>query len=328
MNKDRIIAELSLTPFGIKGWMHSDHTVCHFGCSRSDKFGILFLNDGAIVKCMRCGESTSLYNYLLSIDRSDLIDRYSVSAKDEILSFFPETDEETTQTEQEEIKLPIGFKRLWFDDYLFERGFTPEQYNLFKVGTSEDIRFVDHIVFLIYNNNKLVSWLARSRMDKDWHKQNIKDYKAGKARLVLRYYNSDNTEFSNILGGYDEIAESETDTVILVEGITDKANVDRKLNLYSKPDTKCNFTFGHNFSENQAKLLKKKGVKNIVLMYDPDALKEIEKFGLSYWHNFDSVMCARLREGVDPGEETDFTDIMSNLCPPLEFYHNNIKQIQ
>jgi DNA primase len=277
---------------------------------------------------MRCGESTSLYNYLKAIDRSDLIDKFSVSEKDEILSFFPEEEIDVEEVEQKEINPPVGFKRLYFDDYLNSRGFTPEQYNLFKVGTSDDMRFVDHVVFLIYNNNRLVSWLARSRRSKEWHKDNLKAFKERHARLVLRYYNSEGTEFSNILGGYDEIVEGQTDTVILVEGITDKANVDRKMNLYSKPDTKCNFTFGHNFSENQVKLLKKKGVKNIVLMYDPDALKEIEKFGLNYWHHFKSVQCARLRDGVDPGEETDLINIMNNLCPPLEFYHNNIKQIQ
>jgi hypothetical protein len=62
-------------------------------------------------------------------------------------------------------------------------------------------------------------------------------------------------------------------------------------------------------------------------MYDPDALKEIEKFSLEYWKQFSSVKAARLRDGIDPGDETDFTGIMNNLYSPLEFYFTNIKQI-
>ena len=325
MNQERIVNELGLKPFGNKGWMSAPNLECD-ECGKSDKFAILFTNDSGIVHCFKCGRKTSLYNFLKNTNRSHLIERNSVSVRDEIKSLDEEI-ETVEEVEQQEIDKPRGFKRLYFDSYLDERGFIEEQYNLFKVGESTDLRFADHIVFLIYNNHKLVSWLARSRRSKEWHKQNIKDFKAGTAKLVLRYYNSDNTEFSNILGGYDEIVEGETDTVILVEGITDKANVDRKLFLYDSPEMKCNFTFGHNFSENQAKLLKKKGVKNIILMYDPDALKEIEKFSLEYWKQFDSVLAARLRDGVDPGDETDFTDIMNNLYSPLEFYFNNIKQI-
>lgn len=324
MNAERIASELGLHPMGNKGWMSSPSLECP-SCNRDGKFAILFTQDSGIVHCFFCEYKTSLYNYLVAVDRKDLIDKRSVSIRDEIKSLDVDVEDNPFE-EQSEIELPRGFKRLYYDDYLNERGFTEQQYNLFKVGSSTDFRFADHIVFLIYNNKKLVSWLARSRRSKEWHKQNIKDYKEGKARLVLRYYNSDATEFSNILGGYDEIVEG-TETVILVEGITDKANVDRKLDLYSKQDIKCCFTFGHNFSENQAELLKRKGVKNIILMYDPDALKEIEKFSLQYWKQFRSVRCARLRDGVDPGDETDFTDIMNNLYSPLKFYFNNIKRI-
>jgi len=304
----------------------SSHKMECPSCNRDGKFAILFTKDSGLCHCFYCEYKNSLYNYLVAINRRDLIERFTITQKDEIRSLY-EDEEIVEESEKEEIKPPVGFKRLYFDDYLDERGFTAYQYNLFKVGSSEDMRFVDHIVFLIYNDNKLVSWLARSRRSYDWHKQNIRDYKEGKARLVLRYYNSDGTEFSNILGGYDEIIEGETDTVILVEGITDKANVDRRLSLYDKPDMKCCFTFGHNFSENQVKLLKRKGVKNIIMMYDPDALREIEKFSFEYWKQFSSVKAARLRDGVDPGDETDFTDIMNNLYSPLDFYFNNIKQI-
>lgn len=326
MNKDRIIQELSLTPFGNKGWMHSKNTPCIFRCDKWDKFGILFTTDGGIVRCMRCGESTSLHGYLLKINRRDLIDRFSAPISDEIKTL--DNKAETETREQIEVKLPTGFKRIFYDDYLDERGFTPEQYNLFKTGVSLDMRLQNHIVFPLYQEGKLVSWLARSRKSKEWHKQNILDYKEGHSRLVLRYYNAPDTYFEDILGGYDEIVENQTHTVILVEGLTDKANVDRKLLLYAKNDVKCCFTFGKNLSENQINLLLKKGVKNIILMYDPDALKEIEKFSLNYINKFDSIKCAKLQDR-DPGDmtEEDFEIVMNTLREPIDFYINNIKKL-
>ena len=135
MNKDRIISELNLRLYGSKGWMRSDDVECIFGCDRSDKFGILFTNNGAIVKCMRCGESTSLYNYLKNTNRSHLIERNTVSVKDEIKSL-DEDIEEKEQVEQQEIEKPRGFKRIYFDEYLDQRGFTEPK--IFKILCSKE----------------------------------------------------------------------------------------------------------------------------------------------------------------------------------------------
>jgi 5S rRNA maturation endonuclease (ribonuclease M5) len=299
-----------------------------FGCERHDKFGILFTNDGGgLVKCMRCGESTSLFNYLVFINRRDLIEGYSVPSKDNLL----EIEQEAIQddTEATKVELPYKYKRLYYDDYLDSRGFTERQYNVFKVGSTEDMRMKNHIVFPIYQKGELVTWLARSRYSKEWHKKNIEDYKNGVGRLVLRYYNASGTEFSEILGGYDEIRSGKDKTVIIVEGITDKASIDRNLDLYDKGNTtKCCFTFGKNLSEKQVKLLIEKSVENIILMYDPDAIEEIEKFSMNYLNKFKNIQCARLKDR-DPGDmdREEIEEVMSNLRSPIEFYFNNIKSI-
>lgn len=324
MDKDKIINELALQPFGNKGWMSASNLECG-ECHEIGKFAILFIQNSGLVHCFKCSYKTSLFNYLRTIKRLDLIEKTSASYTDIIKSVREES--RVSQKSVNVCDLPRGFKRCYFDDYLDERGFTPEQYNLFQVGSSTDIRLRNHIVFPIYQNGKLSSWLARSRYSKQWHKENKEAFKRGESRLVLRYYNSDGTEFSEILGGLDEIDEY-VDTVILVEGITDKANVDRLLDLYrEKSDKKCCFTFGKNLSEDQLNLLIKKGVKNLILMYDPDALEEIEQFALLYSNKL-SILCAKLKD-KDPGdlnvEEID--EVLNSLYTPIEFYFNNLKKI-
>ena len=323
MNKSRIISELNLQPFGNKGYMRSDECECP-ECSKSDKFGILFLKDGGLVSCMRCGFSTSLFNYLLKINRKDLIEGYSAPIKDSLKEL--DSNEEEGEKTTKECKLPYGFEPIFFDDYLDNRGWSGKDYKKFGVGISKEHKLRNHLVFPIYQNGKLSSWLARSRKDKDWHKQNIKDFKAGTASLVLRYYNSEGTEFSEVLGGLDDITE-ETETVILVEGLFDKQNTDHNI---KGNKTVCCYTFGKSLSTDQLKLIQQKGkkVKNLVLMYDPDALKEIEKYSLQYMNKF-SVLCARLTD-KDPGDlnQQEFNEITNNLRNPLHFSLTNLKKIE
>lgn len=333
MNKTRIINELSLHFYGSKGWMRSDNCECP-NCKKSDKFGILFLQGGGVVKCMRCENSTSLFNYLVSINRSELIEGFSAPIQETLKLI--NNPEEVVKVKVGEVKLPTGFKRLYFDDYLDNRGFTTFQYNLFRAGKSKDLRLKNHIVFPIYKDGNLVTWLARSRKSKEWHKENIKYFKQGVGRLVLRYYNADGTDFEDIIGGYDEVVQDRTNTVILVEGLFDKSNIDRLLNLYESDSVKCCFTFGKNLSKTQVELMKIKGVKSIILLYDPDALDTIQKFSLKYMNLFDSVKCARLNfvnpggDLKDPGDLNieEISEIMKNLFSPVDFYFNNLKKIQ
>ena len=322
MNKSRIIQELNLAPFGNKGYMRSNECECIFGCRKSDKLGILFLSDGAIATCMRCGESTSLYVYLRKINRAELIEGYSAPIKNELFLLDKEKEIEE-ENKKQTVSLPRGFSPIFFDDYLEDRGWAGKDYKKFGVGISTEYRLRNHLVYPIYQNGKLSSWLARSKHSKDWHKQNIKDFKAGTASLILRYYNSEGTEFSEILGGLDEITE-ETQTVILVEGLFDKQTTDH--NIKDK-HTVCCYTFGKNVSTNQLNLIQKKGVKNIVLMYDPDALDEIEKYSLQYMNKF-NVLCARLKD-KDPGDlnQQEFETIMNNLRNPILFSLTNLKTL-
>lgn len=330
MEKDRIIQELNLHPFGNKGWMHSSESLCMFGCERYDKFGIMFTEDSGICKCMRCGESSSLYNYLVYIGRSDLLTGFSAPIKDEIKSFEEPNHSEEEITPKQDFELPKGFKRIYFDEYLDDRGFSSKDYKKYHIGVSTERKLRFHIVFPIYQNGKLSGWLARSRMSKEWHKKNIKDFKNKVASLVLRYYNNDGAEFSELVGNLDSIREGIDKTVILVEGIFDEQNVSKLLNKLSEFDTtKCCFTFGKSLSENQLKILLNKGIENFILMYDPDALKEIEKFLLRYENKVKSITGVELEEGEDPGDiinSDKLRQYLNKQQSSLEFYQTNIKR--
>lgn len=304
--------------------MHSESTPCPFGCERHDKFGILFTNDGAVVTCMRCGESDSLYNYLIKINKRELIEGFSAPVKNQLKPL--EKEEEIIEDkEHKKVSLPGGFRRIYFDDYLDGRGFISTDYKKYHIGVSDERRLRHHIVFPIYQNGELKSWLARSRMDKDWHKQNIRDFKDKNASLVLRYYNSEGTEFSELVGNLDNIVH---ENCILVEGLFDEQNISKIVRGLRIKES-CGFTFGKSLSTDQVELLVEKGVKNLTLMYDPDALKEIEKYVLKYANRFENIYGIALRGDKDPGDlnSQEFVDHYKDRKRALEFYQTNLKKI-
>ncbi|MCK9543945.1 MAG: hypothetical protein M0R03_18145 [Novosphingobium sp.] len=304
--------------------MHSDNTPCIFGCERSDKFGILFTNDGAVVTCMRCGESDSLYNYLIKINRRDLIEGFSAPVKNQLKSL-EKVVEESEDRDRKVVCLPGGYTRIYYDDYLDRRGFIPSDYKKYHIGVSTDHKLKNHLIFPIYQNGELKSWLARSRMSKEWHKQNLKDFKNKEASLVLRYYNSEGTEFSEMVGNLDNIVHS---SCILVEGLFDEQNVSNILKSLGIEEG-CGFTFGKSLSEEQVDLLVEKGIKDLTLMYDPDALKEIEKYVMKYAHRFENIYGVALKGDKDPGDLSieEFLLYYNNKKRGLEFYQTNLKKI-
>ena len=227
-----------------------------------------------------------------------------------------------------EEKLPIGFKRINNHPYLDGRGFNSEQYELFQVGMTNspmEPQWRNKVIFQIFNNNIRVGVLGRSTKSKQWHDDNMINHKEG-GRLVLRYKNSDG-DFSKMVGGLDEITDS-THTVIIVEGLMDKANVDRQLKLLKDPLIKCLYVFGSNISEYQINLLKAfKQVQTVIILFDPDTLKKVRNHvaRLVYSHNWD-VKIGVIKSDNDPGEmsKTEILDVLMNSLTPLEFYSNEL----
>lgn len=329
VNRDRFFQDFQLHSFGAKGWLSSKLLPCPF-CGKGDKFGINFTEDGTsgVFHCFHCDKKGSIFSLLRELKREDLIikdenNEYFLGDKIESKLSILKNDEEDLSCP--EISMPLGFKPLKKSQYLQDRGWEPWQLDLYHAGTTMEPKLKNKITFLLYEDNKLIGYLSRSLKSKEWHKQNMLDFKAGKAKLVLRYDNSQSTPFEKVLGGIDEVS-SLTKTVILVEGIMDKANTDKVLHLNENPETKCCFTFGCKLSDAQMKKLYKKGVRNIILCYDPGTIQQVKTASLKLSKKF-NIKIGELKGCKDPGEMElcDFEKVFLNLVTPLEYYANRME---
>jgi len=317
MNQEKIISELRLKPFGSKGWQRGQLSCPE--CNRSDKFAVLFSDRGGVCHCFYCSLSLPLFKVLRDIGRTDLLDSdYEFKGKIELQPL----KKEKKQEEEKQTQLPLGFVRIDSDQYLEDRDFTPYQYEQFKVGVAElDPRTCDKLVFQIYQHGKLSGWIARSRKSKEWHHENLKRYKELGEPLVLRYRNSEN-DFSKMLGGLDEITHH-THTLILVEGLFDKANIDRLMNLNDQEEIKCCFTFGSDLNVAQADLIPST-VEKVILMYDAETISNTREAGMRLLSLFDVKVALITDPNVDPGNITEHAlcNLFLNMKDFLYFYRS------
>lgn len=329
MNKNKIIQELDLQAFGAKGWMSSSACLCP-NCNSYDKFGILFLEKGGVAHCFKDDYSTSLNKYLKTIGRSDLIDyEKSISLRGSLSPLVDEKEEVSLKVGK--VNLPLGFKRIYYDDYLEDRGFEPWQYNYFNVGVSTERRLKDCLVFLIKDkDNNTIAWLSRSKLSKSWHEQNLKDYKAGKASLKLRYNNSENTDFSKILLGENELDEN-TESVILTEGVFDKANVDRCFNLRENKQLKCCATFGNSLTTEQAQILINHGIENLFFGWDFGTVSSTQHSTMKIANQFRSIKVMQFKDKlIDAGDAEKYylLDLFKNSVDYFHFYKGRIGELK
>ena len=181
-----------------------------------------------------------------------------------------------------------------------------------------------------------VGWLARSIKSKEWiDDTNKKRREQGREDKYLRWQNSVDTDFLKILFGFDELIYNITQIVIVVEGVTSKANIDKLLRLWEVKEIKCVCTFGKKISPEQINLLRYKGIRNVILLYDQDAVNETKE------HSFELEKFFKVDIGFipfknDKGENKDPGDINSNeleivmkdLKSPIQFYVSKIKEIK
>jgi hypothetical protein len=216
------------------------------------------------------------------------------------------------------------------DEYLNNRGFRPEHYAEFEpsyTNTPLEAKLKNFIIFKMKVNGVCVAWWARSRYSKEWHKENLEAYKRHEADLVLRYRNSENN-FQDLLGGCDELIEGKTETVIIVEGIFDKVNIDNLLGLQHLDDIKCCFTFGNNIGQGQINMMLKKGIKNVILLYDFGTINESKESALKMKELFDRVYVTAIRKpGIDPGNiDLEYLEeVLRGAVDPISFFYNKVE---
>lgn len=326
VERDDIIAELGLRMFGQQGWLTSKSMDCPY-CHKKGKWAVMFVGKGGVFHCFKCGEKTSIFSFLREIGRSDLIKgTEDISIKSKLTPLIKESPV-IEESGLEEIQLPIGACSVQFDSYLEKRGFLKRHYEEFEpfvTNSPLERKLNDYICFKIKQNGKFVAYLARSRKSKEWHANNLDRYKLGLEDLMLRYRNS-NTDFTKLLGGGDGI-KTGVETLFVVEGLFDKINIDRLLQGYD--GVGCVFTFGKSLSNNQIKQIVAKSPKQVILMYDNDALREIKEYSLKL-NQYVPTFCAYIKDpNVDPGSMTEeyFDSVIDNIEYCTNFYVSKLEK--
>lgn len=342
-DKDAIIAEFNLVKFGTQGWLTNRNMECPF-CGKTGKWGIIFNESGiATFHCWKCPRKTSLYEFLKKLNKTSLAKKTFVPNTAKDLDKCPRLDAEIQmdkanwmeEEESEEFKitpvsLPLRLKPLVHDAYLDGRGFKECHYKEFEPSYTDsplNPKLQNYIIFKIKIDGIPVAWWARSRNSKEWHKANLEAYKRGEADLILRYRNSE-TNFQDLLGGYDNIIEGKTETVIVVEGIFDKINIDNLLGLSEVDDIKCCFTFGNNIGRGQIEAMRRKKVKTVILLYDYGTINESKETAFRMRDVFEQVYVTAIRqEGVDPGNITleYLEEVLTQATDPINFYANKVE---
>lgn len=205
------------------------------------------------------------------------------------------------------ITMPVGWKVLAKSNpYLISRGIKPKDCIRYNIGSTDMFRkYRDYILIPIYDDGKIRGFIGR---------YGAKRVPEGR----LRYSNSIGTEFSELLFGYDEINDK-TDTVIIVEGVFDKFAVDRHLRLWDGDEIKCVCTFGKKISDRQIKKLMLKGVTNVILLYDFDAIREIKKYGLELEKYFVTSITYTNKKDIDECTHEEALEVFTHLKKPQEF---------
>lgn len=334
IDKDKIKSELNLIPFGSKGWVTNSELSCP-ECNRKGKFGINVERQPGGVHCFYCEYSESVFKFLKRIGRTDLISFEQEVSINQKLKLINE-EIELSNDDLPEVKLPRGYERINFDEYLDNRNFKDYQYEQFEVGITNHFlerKLKNYLIFIIKQKGRRVGWLARSKYSYEWHKKNLEDYRAGKCTLQLRYRNSEGTDFGKLLGGFDEITD-ETEEVILVEGLFDKTNISNLLNTESSHRLKVLCTFGNKVSDEQLKLLRSTKIKIINLMYDYNTIEQQKRYSTEISRWFESYVCEiplmynENGEEIDPGNISKkyLDNILLNKVNFLYFYNSKLRK--
>jgi len=324
------ILNLDLNNTSPKGWIYG--ATCPF-CNRSDKFGVKLNFDRTSHKnhisfnCFHgsCQAKGTEYKLLKQLDMLHIIQVGEFIGDKQRLE-----KKQIFSTEQKKLELdlpdrhpPFGFRRIKTNNYLESRGFQSWQFDTYYIGKTKLVpKLKQYVIFLIRENQKNKGYVARLEMTKQQQQQ----YELRTGKKLTKYINEAGVDFGKLLFGIDEVTE-QTQHVILVEGVTDKSNTDKQLNLYQSSETKCLCTFGKKMSVEQMTKLHNKGVSKITLLYDPDAVNASKKYSNQLTTLFSDVKVGYLHE-KDPGEANadELIQAISTAVSPIIFDTDKVQK--
>lgn len=298
-------------------------TNCPF-CNKPDHF---YINKTTqLWDCKRCSEEGNVIKLLKHLDKLFLLGEFKsvTRGKVKLLGelFSDEVDEEIDLNPKAR-KLPVGFERLKKDLYWNNRGFTNYDFKKYKIGKTDLVgKMKNYSIISVEEDGRCVGYLSRVKMSK----AEIKEAeKAG--QKVIRYRNDKGAKFSNLLLGIDEITK-ETKTIILLEGFPDKVTLDRLFKLDQQQEMKCCVTFGKKISRNQVLKLLAKGIENIILVFDYDAIKEMKKQGAILQEYFNQVLIGFTMNGdINDSTDEEVFDMFSKLKTVADFKRKTVKTL-
>ena len=311
---------------------------CPF-CGQEGKFGIYIGRETVRKKpfmahCFSCGRSTTTLERLLeSLGRMDLLPTETVAFDTPLANvLFPLEDaEEEVDDELGIVSLPDYWRRTFTHPYLQGRGFTYDDYDRFPVGTTCRLnrRWDDYVLFPVIDAGDTVGYVARHT----WSKEEIDRHNCLAKRSgdykILRWRNSTENDFVKLLYNYDAVAEGETDTVVLVEGIFDVVALTRKLDLYDNRRLVAVATFGKKISRTQIYKLQSKGIRTVVIGYDGDAVEAVKRTASelsAYFEVFVADIPDPKKDWEDLTAEEIYRVFAYGLKTPVEYRLTKIQQ--
>jgi hypothetical protein len=196
-------------------------------------------------------------------------------------------------------------------------------------------KFKNFVIFAIRQNMNIKGYVARNFLDKDTIDAKTKECKKwNKANPgldpripPLRYHNSADTDFSKIVYGMDEVVPGVTTTIIIVEGLFDKINLEIICpELFEDKQIVVVCTWGKKISPTQLQIIREKGLQKAILLYDPDAVNDSKRYSYELTHVVQDVKVGYLDE-KDPGDLNydEFYEVLTNLKTPQQF---NMQSLQ
>lgn len=287
-------------------------------CGKEDHFYISKYTQ--MWDCKKCGASGNIQKLLRYLDKTYLLGGSTIEDKETLQSIKQYLEESANEVELEDlprVRMPLGWKvSKESNSYLKGRGITPADCVRYNIGETRLLdKYKNYALIPIYDDKVIRGFIGR------YEAKHVPDD-------VLRYNNSIGTKFSQLLFGYDEITEHTT-TVILVEGVFDKISTDKHLDLWSSDEIKCVCTFGKKISDEQIEKLKRKGILNVILLYDFDAIKDMKKYGLLLEQDFlTTITFTNGKKDIDECTKEEALEVFANCRSPRDFNIDVIGKIK